>query len=142
MSSSKTRDLPIRARTFPAKVRKPESAEVKEAVESGPKKLTEQEVLVSLQRKFREIYPDKAIPEAVEELKTMIPSGLTEEEVYNYLRGSLELAKRIYLITLNQSYTKEHLRFNASKAGVSNALSVFDNKTRAGLENAIKFLPD
>ena len=107
-----------------------------------PKKLTPDEELVSLQRKWRLTYPDRAIPENLETLRRLIPSGLSKGEVRQFLVGSLEEAKTTFLRTYNTSWTKVDLERRVKEAGVANAPRVFEPRTMKDIQEAIRFLSD
>jgi len=106
-----------------------------------PRELNPDETLVALQRKWHLVYSN-SVPDDSETLMRVVPSGLTETERRGFLLGSLEEAKRAFLIILNTSWTRERFWEAAREAGVHNALAVFEEATRRDLEHTIRFKTD
>jgi len=106
-----------------------------------PRRLNLDETLVALQRKWHLVYSN-GVPDDLETLRRVMPSGLTKMERRSFLIGSLEEAKMAFLTILNTSWTKADLERQVQEAGVPNALRVFDKGTRKSLEGAIRFLTD
>lgn len=107
------------------------------------KPLNDRKMIVSLQRKWRLTYPDRAIPDDLETLKALIPIAITRKERLQFLHGSLEEAKKTFLKVVNTSWTQEDLKRSLLEAGVHNALDGFDAETRKSLvKGVIRFLPE
>ena len=107
-----------------------------------PKRLSPAEEQVALQRKWALVHPGDGMPEGLKELRVLIPSGLKPMEVRTFLRGSLGEAKRTFLVTLNQSWSKTELKRRLLEVGAPHALLIFEPPTRKALEGAIRMLSD
>lgn len=121
-----------------------------QASRQRPRKLSPEEELVALQRKWHLVqpFPDgkgqpgDGLPGDLATLRQVIPSGLRPMEVRAFLYGSLEEAKHIFLRVFNTSWSKRDLGRRLLEAGVPNGLQGFDKGTRKELEGAIRLLSD
>lgn len=104
-------------------------------------RLTEIEEKVALQRKWYHCRPG-VVPEDMASLRQLIPSGLTEDEKTEFLRGSLGEAKWEFIKVFNTSWTKTEMNARVLKEGLIHALESWDDKTRQDLERAIRLLSD
>lgn len=103
--------------------------------------LTLIEEKAALQRKWFHTRTGPA-PEEIDELRQLIPSGLTEDEKAVFLTGSLGEAKYELLRVFNTSWTKTALNESLVKQGLRHALEAWDDKTRIDIERAMRLLSD
>ena len=97
---------------------------------------------VALQRKWYHVYPKTEVPEDIEILQKLIPSGLNETEINKWLYGSCQEACKAFMMIFNTSWTKTALQKNLLEQGASHALEAFDESTQKDIEGAIKLLSD
>jgi len=107
-----------------------------------PPKLSDRDRLVAMQRKWALAFPAGSMPEDMGVLSRVIPSGLKEREVKQFLYSSLEEARHRFLVIYNTSWTKAGLWSRAKQEGVHNALEVLEPRVRKELKKGIRFLSD
>lgn len=106
------------------------------------RKLKPKERLVALQFRWHQTYPQDGMPEDMETLEGLIPSGLKRREELRLLHGFLEHAKASFFRVFNQSWTKEDFNRRVKEEALQHVLGVLHPQTRREIEKGLRFLPD
>ena len=113
-----------------------------QVLDSKVTEFSDDELRLSLQRKWHLVYDDGNIPHLIEVLEKVVPSRLSETERDAFIRGSLEEAKHAFIKILNSSWTKTAFYAKALDAGVEHGLLGFNEATRGALETVIRQITD
>lgn len=97
---------------------------------------------VALQRQWAHVHPNDGMPEDMDTLLQVLPSGLSHAEQHQWYCGLLQDATRTYLVTFNTTWTKTEFREKCHQCGVPNALKVFPPDTRRSLQEALRTKSD